>query len=93
MSDIYIHGLHGNVVTEGKEWQEQRRFSFKTLKNFGFGKSSMESIMHEEVINFAEQLRKESENGRVDLANKFNVMVINVLWRIIGKVCGAGWTS
>ena len=59
MSDIYIHGLHGIVVTEGKEWQEQRRFCFKTLKNFGFGKSSMESIMHEEVVNFSEQLRKE----------------------------------
>jgi cytochrome P450 len=84
ISDIYIHGLHGIVVTEGKEWQEQRRFCFKTLKNFGFGKSSMESIMHEEVINFSEQLRSESKNGPVDLANRFNVMVINVLWRIIG---------
>ena len=79
ISDIYIHGLHGIVVTEGKEWQEQRRFCFKTLKNFGFGKSSMESIMHEEVINFSEQLSRESENGPVDLANRFNVMVINVL--------------
>eukprot|EP00092_Neocalanus_flemingeri_P008902 GFUD01009577.1.p1 GENE.GFUD01009577.1~~GFUD01009577.1.p1 ORF type:complete len:538 (-),score=125.63 GFUD01009577.1:53-1666(-) len=84
ISDIYIHGLHGIVVTEGKEWLEQRRFCFKTLKNFGFGKSSMESIMHEEVVNFSKQLRSESENGPIDLANRFNVMVINVLWRIIG---------
>ena len=84
MSDIYIHGLHGIVVTEGKEWQEQRRFCFKTLKNFGFGKSSMESIMHDEIINFSEQLRQEACNGPIDLANRFNVMVINVLWRIIG---------
>merc|ERR1711915_36986 len=40
--------------------------------------------MHEEVIKFSEQLRMECENGPMDLANRFNVMVINVLWRIIG---------
>ena len=84
LSDIYIHGFHGLVVTEGKEWQEQRRFCLKTLKNFGFGKSSLETIMQEEIKNFCSDLKKDCQTGPVDLANRFNVMVINILWRIIG---------
>ena len=84
LSDIYIHGFHGLVVTEGQEWQEQRRFCFKTLKNFGFGKSSLETIMQEEIKNFCLDLSKDCQDGPVDLANRFNVMVINILWRIIG---------
>ena len=84
LSDIYIHGFHGLVVTEGQEWLEQRRFCFKTLKNFGFGKSSLETIMQEEIKNFCSELKKHCQDGPVDLGNRFNVMVINILWRIIG---------
>lgn len=83
ISDLYVHGFHGIVVTEGKEWQEQRRFAMKTLKDFGFGKSSMEESMHEEIRFFCDQLRKDS-GPSVDLSNSFNVLVINSLWKIIG---------
>ena len=84
LSDVYIHGYHGLVVTEGEEWQEQRRFCLKTLKHFGFGKSSLESIMQEEIKKFCEELKQDCQEGPVDLSNRFNVMVINILWRIIG---------
>ena len=83
ISDIYVHGFHGIVVTEGKEWQEQRRFTMKTLKDFGFGKSSMEEIMHQEIRYFCDQLSKDA-GPCVNLTNRFNVLVINSLWRIIG---------
>ena len=83
ISDIYLHGFHGIVVTEGPEWREHRRFTMKTLKGFGFGKSSMEQMMNEEVNIFCEQLRGDA-GSNVDLTNKFNVLVINSLWRIIG---------
>ena len=84
LSDVYIHGYHGLVVTEGKEWQEQRRFCLKSLKHFGFGKSSLETIMQEEIKKFCEELKQDCREGPVDLSDKFNVMVINILWRIIG---------
>ena len=84
LSDVYIHGYHGLVITDGEEWQEQRRFCLKTLKNFGFGKSSFESLMVEEIKKFCSELRQECRQGPVDLSNRFNVMVINILWRIIG---------
>ena len=82
-SDIYLHGFHGIVVTEGQEWREHRRFAMKTLKGFGLGKSRMEQIMKEEVNKFCEQLRADA-GPNVDLTNKFNILVINSLWRIIG---------
>ena len=84
LSDVYIHGYHGLVITDGEEWQEQRRFCLKTLKNFGFGKSSFESLMVEEIKKFCSELRQECRQGPVDLSNRFNVMVINILSRIIG---------
>ena len=84
LSEVYIHGYHGLVVTEGEEWREQRRFCLKTLKNFGFGKSSLETIIQEEIQKFCSQLRQECSQGSIDLSNRFNVMVINILWRIIG---------
>ena len=84
LSEVYIHGYHGLVVTEGEEWREQRRFCLKTLKNFGFGKSSLETIIQEETQKFCSELRQECQKGPIDLSNRFNVMVINILWRIIG---------
>ena len=83
ISDIYKHGFHGIVVTEGKEWREQRRFTLKTLKSFGFGMTSMEQMLSEEINLFCEKLSEEM-GPNVNLTNKFNVLVINSLWKIIG---------
>ena len=65
--DVFIHGYHGITIADGPEWKEQRKFVFKTLKNFGFGKSSLEGIMHEEMRNFSEKLIKDSKNGPMNL--------------------------
>ena len=32
--------MQGIVFNDGKEWSEQRRFTLRTLRDFGFGKSS-----------------------------------------------------
>ena len=39
----------GVIHTEGSHWVSQRRFSLKTLKDFGFGKQSLESTVNEEI--------------------------------------------
>lgn len=36
-------------MTEGELWQEQRRFAVRHLKDLGFGKSSLEGLMIEEI--------------------------------------------
>lgn len=39
----------GIVFNEGQTWLEQRRFTIKVLRDFGFGKQSMEEAVGNEV--------------------------------------------
>ena len=39
----------GIINTEGQHWTAQRRFALKTLKDFGFGKQSLESAVNLEI--------------------------------------------
>ena len=48
--------LRGIMFSNGKEWQEQRRFTLKNLRDFGFGKLSMEGLILEEVQKCNEML-------------------------------------
>jgi len=47
----------GLVCSEGKEWAEQRKFTIRHLKDFGFGKSNMEALIQEEVDELVEGIR------------------------------------
>ena len=49
----------GIIHTQGSHWNIQRRFSLKTLKDFGFGKQSMELAINAEID---EVIRKFSRN-------------------------------
>ena len=66
----------------GDEWQEQRRFSLKSLRDLGFGKSSMETLIHIEVNALNESLQKDVGQP-IGLKNRFNISVINALWTLI----------
>ena len=50
--------MEGIVHAEGKTHQEQRRFMITTLRDFGFGKSDMESFINEEVRQFCDEADK-----------------------------------
>ena len=49
-----LTGMEGVFFSEGKTHQEQRRFMLTTLRDFGFGKSDMESLINEEVCHLCE---------------------------------------
>lgn len=58
-------GNEGIVYGDGRRWKEQRRFTIATLRDFGFGKSSMEDLINEEVVCFCQhlaELREGAEN-------------------------------
>jgi hypothetical protein len=43
----------GVILSNGPYWRELRRFLLRNLRDFGFGKSSMEELFHDEVgVNF-----------------------------------------
>ena len=54
--------MHGLIGASGTEWKEQRRFALRHLKDFGFGRSSMEEIILEEFNELAEMLKTKAAN-------------------------------
>ena len=79
---IYIFPINTQVlISEGRTWLDQRRFTLKTLRDFGFGKSSREEIIDEEVELFMEEIQK-SKGKRFDFINTFNLPILNALWRV-----------
>ena len=46
MHTIFQDGSQrGLILSSGKEWQEQRKFTIAQLRGLGFGRNSMESMM------------------------------------------------
>ena len=48
--------MPGVISTSGRYWREQRRFLLKNLRDFGFGKSSMESLIQDEMVKLCSKL-------------------------------------
>ncbi len=71
----------GVLSSSGRTWQEQRRFSLHALRDLGFGKNNTEELALEETSELCSYL--ESTQGQpVNIRNKFNVAILNSLWRI-----------
>ena len=69
-------------MTDGARWLGQKNFTVKQLKNFGFGKKSLEGVMVEEAISMIEYI--DSFNGDLTVdGTLFTVPVLNVLWNLV----------
>ncbi|XP_046394970.1 methyl farnesoate epoxidase-like [Ischnura elegans] len=85
--------VHGILFTSGEMWKEQRRFTLRHLRDFGFGKSSMESITIEEIESVFNEIdksligKKPGEWSKTiivhDILGPAN---INILWHILAGV-------
>jgi len=73
--------IPGVIFSNGEAWVEQRRFTLRTLRDFGFGKTGMEGMIKEEVTMFIEEIKK-TEGDPFDFRSKFNLPILNALWRI-----------
>ncbi len=47
----------GIIFSEGPNWQENRRFTLHHLRNLGFGKGEMETLIGEEVLEFLSYIK------------------------------------
>lgn len=75
------------IFNDGATWQEQRRFTLRHLRDLGFGKTSIEDQMVDEVQDLIKDIKESADshpNKVVDFTGVFNVSVINILWAIIG---------
>ena len=82
----YIRGENGRnlgiINTDGQTWTNQRRFSLKQLKDLGFGRKSLDSVMLEEVDDVIDEMILKKN---VTMESTFNVAIINVLWQIVAS--------
>jgi methyl farnesoate epoxidase/farnesoate epoxidase len=68
----------GVVFSVGNYWKNLRRFILRNLRDFGFGKSTMEEIFVDEVSKLCKRLDQQHLGEPVDLVS----MLLNFLsWR------------
>ena len=85
MTLIYKGSMTGKGIihNNGTDWKEMRRFTLKTLRNFGVGKASMEDTILEEcdhLIDYFEGFG--SNNNEVNLDQIFNRIALNIIWKM-----------
>jgi len=76
-------GIPGIFFSSGLTWVETRRTSLHILRNYGFGKASMEDMIDDEVSIFLQHIDDHWINTAFDVSHLFNVAVLASLWRII----------
>jgi len=59
-----LSSLTGFFFTDGPFWVEQRRFSLRHLRDFGFGKRSLEGI----ILDEAEELIKRLDPNEIQVS-------------------------
>ena len=73
--------IPGVLFSSRETWQQQRRFALKTLRDFGFGKQSMEEMIEEEINDFKAFLERKREKA-FDIAPLLNLPILNSLWKV-----------
>ena len=74
----------GLLFNDSPSFKTQRRYVHRVLKDFGFGRTSLEETMLDESHHLVDHLLK-LENKPLDLLSIFNVSVLNILWKIVGS--------
>ena len=64
---------------------EQRRFTLRHLRDFGFGKTTGEELITNEMKEFIQALNKNA-GAPVSIDRRFNVAMLNTLWMIMSGV-------
>ncbi|XP_012254145.2 methyl farnesoate epoxidase-like [Athalia rosae] len=71
----------GVIFTDGTIWKEQRRFAVKNLREFGFGKRTMENMIVDEALTLVKIIERKSKSRTIRNVNKIaTVAVLNSLW-------------
>lgn len=72
----------GLIFTEGHQWSEQRRFTVRQLKELGYAKTSLETMIQTEIVDFMDKLKNEC-NYPISLKTKFHTSILNIIWSLI----------
>ncbi|XP_021966277.1 methyl farnesoate epoxidase [Folsomia candida] len=75
----------GIIFSWGEVWKEMRRFSMRTLRDFGFGRiQSMESVIDDEITLVLSSLENvTSSKKEMSMRQFFTVSILNILWSMV----------
>lgn len=77
------HPELGIAPAEGEKWEVHRRFLLRQLRDFGFGKSSMEGLIMQEVHEVLQRFKKNVGKPVGEIRQTLKLAVVNSLWGII----------
>lgn len=84
-TEMYEFEQLGIISSEGELWQVHRRFLLRHLRDFGFGKSSMEDMILGEVHETIERMRQFKGGPVNQIKDVFQIAIVNSLWMIVGS--------
>ena len=71
-------------MSEGDVWRTHRRFTLRTLKEFGFGRAGGDAAIREEADLFRCYMTTSLiKDNHMNISNTFNTPVINILWQMV----------
>ncbi|CAI9610048.1 unnamed protein product [Staurois parvus] len=73
---------YGIVLSNGERWQQLRRFSLTTLRNFGMGKKGIAERIQEEANFLVDEFKKNGEN-MFEPTDLLRLAVSNVICSIV----------
>jgi len=72
----------GILVSNGEQWQHDRRFALRNLRNLGMGKSYLESAIHIEAQAVVDDL-KLFKGEAVELPICLKTAPLNMIWQMV----------
>lgn len=70
-------------LVDGRKWKERRAFTVRHLKHFGFGKSSFEVIVKNEIDALINKLITHN-NKAIEVENEFFLCFVHIIWSVVG---------
>ncbi|XP_043240386.1 cytochrome P450 2J4-like [Amphibalanus amphitrite] len=81
----FVVRRQGLAFSEGALWQYARRLTLHHLRNFGMGKSRIETYIHHQIKGYMDQFLTPNIGRAVEIDQTLNVAVVNILWKLMAS--------
>ncbi|CAH0545699.1 unnamed protein product [Brassicogethes aeneus] len=79
----------GIILVDQNFWTEQRRFLLRHLREFGFGRKTMSSMIEDEAAHLVTYLKEtivKNDSVVFNVETLFNVPILNTIWKMMAGV-------